>query len=380
MKYIGVALAVVSMTAVGASSASAVSITQHPYPTPAPPYDRSPLVSDPAGVIVESQTAGVAFDRFAGGKFTPGPAGPSASVLAESASGSIFYIGSTQGGGPPGLYEVTGGGAALRSTYAKASAAPISMAVDPENTVWLLDESASAIDRYVPGTGEFDQYPTEHDPVGLALAPERSLWVTQAWPAVSRFSLIRDKPQDLESQFVQPSGPLGIVTGPDAAGWFTEGLAGEIGRIAPTGGLQQFQIPNPTGARDGATAAPDPSHITVGPDGALYFTDPGDDSIGRITTAGEVSEFPIPPVPTSMQITKGSADAVPDLIVSAPGGELVFTEDGANALGSLNLAGTTPPPTPVTTGATLLRRRASLCVRPARRHSAKRHCISHRRG
>ena len=378
MRLGAVWLAAVAIAAVGAAPAFGASITQYPYPTPAPPYNRNPLVSEPAGVIVENQTGGVVFDRFAGGKFTAGPAGPSASILAESASGTIFYIGATPGGGPSGLYEVAGGHTVLRYTYAEASAAPVSMAIDAENTVWLLDESTSAVDRYVPDTGEFDQYSVEHDPVNLAVAPEGSLWLSHAWPTVSRFKLGKDKPEGPEFSLTQPDAPQGIVTGPDGAGWFTEGLAGEIGRVSAAG-IQQFSIPNPTHAPDGSQGAPDPSHITVGPDGALYFTDPGDDSIGRITTAGEVSEYPIPPVPANMQITKGSADAVPDLIVSAPNGELVFTEDGANALGSLNLAGTPPPATPATTGATL-RRRASLCARLARRRSAKRHCASRRRG
>ena len=34
--------------------------------------------------------------------------------------------------------------------------------------------------------------------------------------------------------------------------------------------------------------------ITMGPDGALWFTDAGANNIGRITTAGAITEFPIP--------------------------------------------------------------------------------------
>ena len=34
-----------------------------------------------------------------------------------------------------------------------------------------------------------------------------------------------------------------------------------------------------------------PSEITAGPDGALWFTNPGNNTIGRITTAGAVTNY-----------------------------------------------------------------------------------------
>ena len=40
------------------------------------------------------------------------------------------------------------------------------------------------------------------------------------------------------------------------------------------------------------TAGSDPGGITAGPDGNLWFTEFGVGKIGRITTAGTVTEFP----------------------------------------------------------------------------------------
>src|SRR5258708_37196367 len=54
-----------------------------------------------------------------------------------------------------------------------------------------------------------------------------------------------------------------------------------------------------------------PWGITSGPDGALWFTERFADKIGRITTAGAVTEFPIPTSPGG-----------PALIVSGPSGKL----------------------------------------------------------
>ena len=62
-----------------------------------------------------------------------------------------------------------------------------------------------------------------------------------------------------------------------------------------------------------------PGAITAGPDGALWFTgNIGSNGvnglIGRITTAGAITEFPIPSGSTAMDITAG------------PDGALWFTE------------------------------------------------------
>ena len=49
--------------------------------------------------------------------------------------------------------------------------------------------------------------------------------------------------------------------------------------------ITEFPIP---------TAGSAPYSITVGPDGALWFTENGANQIGRITTAGVITEFPLP--------------------------------------------------------------------------------------
>src|SRR5262252_5357452 len=54
-----------------------------------------------------------------------------------------------------------------------------------------------------------------------------------------------------------------------------------------------------------------PTHITAGPDGAMWFTEPGINKIGRITTAGDLTEFPIP-----------TPDAKPYGISAGPDGNL----------------------------------------------------------
>lgn len=58
-----------------------------------------------------------------------------------------------------------------------------------------------------------------------------------------------------------------------------------------------------------------------GPDGAIWFTDPGHNKIGRLTTNGALSEYPIP-----------TASSSPDRI-TAGSNALWFTESAVNKIG-----------------------------------------------
>jgi streptogramin lyase len=110
------------------------------------------------------------------------------------------------------------------------------------------------------------------------------------------------------SEFLIPTAnsmTIGITMGPDGALWFTEDRGNKIGRITTAGSITEFPIP---------TAGSSSALITPGLDGALWFTEEVG-KIGRITTAGVITEFPIP--------TSGSQ---PEGITSAPDGALWFTE------------------------------------------------------
>src|SRR5258706_11344356 len=74
------------------------------------------------------------------------------------------------------------------------------------------------------------------------------------------------------------------------------------------------EFPTPTGGSQ-------PTAITTGPDGALWFIEAGNqiNQIGRITTAGVITEFPIP------TITAGASG-----ITTGPDGALWFTEHSGN--------------------------------------------------
>ncbi len=115
------------------------------------------------------------------------------------------------------------------------------------------------------------------------------------------------------------NGPWGLTAGPDGNLWFTEnfGPIQQIGRMNPlTGVVTQFPL-NPLGSQ-----VPDPRSITAGPDGNLWFTELQGNAIGRITTGGQISLFPV---------------LAPFSIVVGPDGNLWFTQStSANEIGRIN--------------------------------------------
>ena len=108
---------------------------------------------------------------------------------------------------------------------------------------------------------------------------------------------------------VDQAQPWGITLGPDGAVWFTETATNAIGSISMSGSIVTYPIP---------TTACDPYGIVAGPDGALWFTELSGDKIGRITTNGVITEYPIP-----------TACGAPWDITAGPDGALWFTESGS---------------------------------------------------
>ncbi len=68
-----------------------------------------------------------------------------------------------------------------------------------------------------------------------------------------------------------------------------------IGRITTAGVVTNYTGPGIAG----------PTGITAGPDGALWFTNRGNNSIGRITTAGVVTNYTGTGIDTPYGITAG---------------------------------------------------------------------------
>jgi streptogramin lyase len=78
--------------------------------------------------------------------------------------------------------------------------------------------------------------------------------------------------------------------------------------------------------------------ITSGPDGNLWFADEGTNSIGKMTLAGVVTKYTIPTT-TSFNTPDCGFGSCPQTIVSGPDGNLWFVEGNGNKIGRITTAG-----------------------------------------
>jgi virginiamycin B lyase len=148
--------------------------------------------------------------------------------------------------------------------------------------------------------------------------------VIGAWPASAATATITEFPT------IFNAGPWGIAAGSDGNLWFTEALNNSIGRISPAGAITEFPVPV-------SYSGSGLEGIAAGPDGNLWFADSGASKIGRITPAGVVTEFVLSALGQS-----------PLGMVAGPDGNMWFLE-GVNNVGRITTSGVVtefPIPTP----------------------------------
>jgi virginiamycin B lyase len=120
------------------------------------------------------------------------------------------------------------------------------------------------------------------------------------------------------------ANPTNIVSGPDGALWFTEGVTKAIGRIPPV---------TPLGVPDESrTTADAPGAIATGGDGNLWFTEYSAQMIGRMTPAGMAMYIPTSP-----------STGNPVDITAAPDGSLWYIELNPTDVVRLATDGTQTP-------------------------------------
>ena len=183
--------------------------------------------------------------------------------------------------------------------------------------------------------GIFHEYalpPSQFVPTTITQRPDGNLWFTEIMQnkngsgGMSKIACMT--PTGTVREFSLPQADTlatDIIAGPDGNLWFTEGA--KIGRITPQGVISEFKLPEPSSAQSLAT----------GPDGNLWFTDQS--RIGRMTLTGQLSQFSLPihqfPAgsnPIKAPATSGSYQAL--AITSGADGNLWFTEIGPAEVGS----------------------------------------------
>jgi streptogramin lyase len=261
-----------------------------------------------------------------------------ARATAESELGRSLAAGQAENGPWTLLYVV----AASDKLYA----APLTFAVTPKITEIPLTTKES--------------YPGD-----IVAGPDGALWFNEvATASIGRITTAGkiSEYRILPAAKDYPYLPWFIAEGPDGAVWFTTEFGGRVGRMTTTGAVTEFPVNKEKS---------EPTGIAAGPDGAMWFTNPYfDPSIGRITTSGSVSLYPIATA-AQVSIAQGPDGAMwiacnggkiarittafkyseytivaktphpvdPTTIVAGPDGALWFTEDNGNHIGRITTEG-----------------------------------------
>ncbi len=244
--------------------------------------------------------------------------------LGFAPNGSLYWTVLRGGSGGYGIR--TSGGAvshtetAVQTPYAVGFAADGSLRyTGVEKSEWSVCSPGIPKVCVASGTGKLTD---------LTLGKEGRLWGS----APDDDAFVRLLPTDLSVDLPVGTFPSRSVLGPDGNFWVV-GEGGELTqnrilRITPAGQVTSFVLP------------PErlPTDITVGADGALWFTEYASGSIGRLTTAGEYSSCPLP---------SAASEPRPFGIAAAADGAIWFTELDAGKIGKLTGGNCGPQPIPI---------------------------------
>lgn len=128
---------------------------------------------------------------------------------------------------------------------------------------------------------------------------------------------------DIPNQYAEP---VDIVAGSDGALWFAEYGAAAVGRITTAGTVTELRLPPQYPYIDD-----DMEGLATGPDGALWFTQVFGNQIGRMTTAGAVTQYSTGADPNG---TSGQSE-----IAAGSDGAMWFTDTATNSIGRISPAG-----------------------------------------
>ena len=105
----------------------------------------------------------------------------------------------------------------------------------------------------------------------------------------------------------------------DGAMWFTENSNNSIGRITMDGTITEFALPDANSL---------PWGIALGPDDAMWFAQYSGNRIGRITMKGTITHYKLP-----------TAGSQPSNVAAGPDGAMWFTERATNKVSRIRMNG-----------------------------------------
>jgi hypothetical protein len=166
---------------------------------------------------------------------------------------------------------MTPAGALAEFAIPGARTNPRAIVAGPDGNLWFTEASWSrpAIGRITPA-GSITEYrldvPADVYPSEMVVGPDHNLWFTAPQGKFPQPNIGRITPAGVVSFLALPTrgAASDLASGPDGNIWFTDPNGNTIGRLSPSGATRLFSLPRRNAQ---------PSEITVGRDGRLWFTE-----------------------------------------------------------------------------------------------------------
>ncbi len=227
---------------------------------------------------------------------SPGPAGRLLRVGVLAAAALVIV---------PAVSVYATAGSRTQFPLPAVNAFPSSIVTGPDGNLWFAESGKIGRISTAGSLREFP-LPAGHNPRSIAPGPDGRLWFTEPsngivgnittdGATVNEFLLAGNR-----GYGTAVNRPQQIVTGPDGQLWFTQTIfsrsavrtvGGQIDSIT-TGGAISTRLVLPSGSTKATTAVPDA--ITVGPDGAVWFTDTQQGRVERVNSSGPPTVFTVP--------------------------------------------------------------------------------------
>lgn len=187
-----------------------------------------------------------------------------------------------------------------------------------DGTLWLSDRKRHALWRVLT-SGRIIRIKNDRSTLGIAFGPDGTLWATHPMSsAITSYNSdgsVRGRWEVAKQKGVQPR-PNWIAAGPDGALWFSDTETDRIGRITTTGTITLFPLPR---------GWKDPGEIVATAD-ALWFAVGNQSVLGRITPKGAVTGVKI---------------HAPARAVAAGPQKRMWYSDGSSGIGWIHADGST---------------------------------------
>ncbi len=187
--------------------------------------------------------------------------GPMQSSQVVAAGDDTVWVSDTGG---DALVLVGPAGVVRRIDVPTPEAQPFGIASQADGTAWFTELGRDAL-GHIDLFGRVTEYPsgTREGFVSMIASSGESLWFTANQANAIGYIRGGDSAVQLFDIPTPHSGPVGIVVGDDGAAWFTEILAGAVGRVDRQGRFTEHPLPWPESK---------PHALCVDPAGGFWVT------------------------------------------------------------------------------------------------------------